>query len=123
MCIRDRQLRVDNVTTAFTKRFSEGEIITIPLKNGEGQYIADDATIAELEETGRVVFRYEGMNPNGSINNIAGVTNEQGNVVGLMPHPEHAVEAGFGPDGPLGPRTGTDGARFFTSLLATLLQK
>ena len=118
---RDQQLRVENTDTAFTCRFTPGQTITIPLKNGEGQFVADAATIDELEDTGRVVFRYHGMNPNGSINDIAGITNEQGNVVGLMPHPEHAVEAGYGPDGPLGPRTGTDGATFFTSLVATLL--
>lgn len=118
---RDQQLRVENTDTAFTCRFEAGQIITIPLKNGEGQYVADEATIAELEESGRVVFRYHGFNPNGSINDIAGITNERGNVVGLMPHPEHAVEAGFGPDGPLGPRSGTDGAFFFTSVIATLL--
>ncbi len=119
---RDQQLRVDNAGTPFTRSFSAGQTITIPLKNGEGQYVADEATVRELEEAGRVVFRYQGFNPNGSVNDIAGICNEAGNVVGLMPHPEHAVEAGYGPDGPLGPRTGTDGAGFFHSLVATLLE-
>ena len=118
---RDQQLRVENARTAWTSDFAAGETITIPLKNQDGQYVADERTLDELEGEGRVVFRYEGVNPNGSRRDIAGVANERGNVVGLMPHPEHAVEAGFGPDGPQGPRTGTDGLRFFTSVLTSLV--
>lgn len=118
---RDQQLVVENTDTAFTGSYQDGQIITVPLKNGEGQYVADPHTITELEETGRVVFRYHGFNPNGSTKNIAGITNAEGNVVGLMPHPEHAVEAGYGPDGAFGPRSGTDGAILFHSLIAKLL--
>ena len=79
------------------------------LKNGEGAYMADDGTLDELEDQGRIVARYVGENPNGSRRSIAGVSNARGNVVGLMPHPEHAVEAGYGPS--------LDGLTFFTSVL------
>ena len=118
---RDQQLRVENAGTAWTREFAQDEIITIPLKNGEGGYVADDRTLDALEAEGRVVFRYVGGNPNGSRRDIAGVANADGNVVGLMPHPEHAVEPGFGPDGARGPRTGVDGLRFFTSALHALV--
>jgi phosphoribosylformylglycinamidine synthase len=118
---RDQVLRVENAGTAWTNEFAAGEEITIPLKNQDGQYVADERTLDELEGEGRVVFRYVGGNPNGSRRDIAGITNARGNVVGLMPHPEHAVEAGFGPDGVAGPRSGTDGLRFFTSALRSLL--
>ena len=118
---RDQELRVENASTAWTNAYHTGQVITIPLKNGEGGFIADDATLDELEGEGRVVVRYEGLNPNGSARDIAGISNRAGNVVGLMPHPEHAVEAGYGPDGPLGPHTGTDGAGFFTSVLTHLM--
>ncbi len=121
LACREQQLVVENDQTPWTRDFTAGEQITIPLKNQDGQYVADAATLARLEDEGRVVFRYRTVNPNGSRHDIAGVCNEAGNVVGLMPHPEHAVEAGFGPDGPNGPRTGTDGLRFFTSLLTTLV--
>jgi phosphoribosylformylglycinamidine synthase subunit PurQ / glutaminase len=117
---RDQRLRVENTSTAFTSGFSEGQEITIPLKNGEGGFIADAETIARLEGEGQVVFRYLDVNPNGSINDIAGITNARGNVVGLMPHPEHAVEAGFGPDTRDAMRSGTDGLTFFTSAIAAL---
>ena len=90
------------------------------MKNGEGGFIADAETIARLEGEGQVVFRYLDVNPNGSINDIAGITNARGNVVGLMPHPEHAVEAGFGPDTSDAMRSGTDGLTFFTSAIAAL---
>ena len=92
----------------------------IPLKNGEGSFQAHDSTIEELEGEGRVVFRYLDVNPNGSRNDIAGITNEAGTIVGLMPHPEHAVEAGFGPDGADGIRTGVDGLPIFQSLMGVL---
>ncbi len=118
---RDQALKVENASTAWTNAYHAGQVITVPLKNGEGGYIADDATLDELEAEGRVVVRYVGGNPNGSARDIAGVSNRAGNVVGLMPHPEHAVEAGYGPDGPLGPRTGTDGAGFFSSVLTHLM--
>ncbi|MCS5495798.1 phosphoribosylformylglycinamidine synthase subunit PurQ [Cnuibacter physcomitrellae] len=118
---RDQVLRVENTTTAWTHEFEQGDEIVVPLKNGEGGYIADAETLAMLEGEGRVVFRYVGVNPNGSLNDIAGVTNERGNVVGLMPHPEHAVEPGFGPDTAAAMRSGVDGLRLFTSALQSLL--
>ena len=120
---RDQRLRVENADTAWTNGFTAGQEITIPLKNGEGGYIADADTIARLEGDGRVVFRYLDVNPNGSMNDIAGISNERGNVVGLMPHPEHAVEAGFGPDTPAAMRSGVDGLTFFTSALTGLLAR
>jgi phosphoribosylformylglycinamidine synthase len=110
---RDQVLRVENNTTAWTNDYAAGQEITVPLKNQDGQYIADEKTLDALEAEGRVVFRYVGFNPNGSRRDIAGISNAAGNVVGLMPHPEHAVESGFGPeDG-----SGTEGLGFFTSVL------
>ncbi|MEY2849401.1 MAG: hypothetical protein RI885_2068 [Actinomycetota bacterium] len=120
---RDQRLRVENAATSWTTDFTAGDEITIPLKNGEGGFIADAETIARLEGDGRVVFRYLGVNPNGSVGDIAGVTNERGNVVGLMPHPEHAVEPGFGPDTDAAMRSGVDGLRVFTSALTSLLAR
>ncbi|UGY92744.1 phosphoribosylformylglycinamidine synthase subunit PurQ [Streptomyces gobiensis] len=110
---RDQTLRVENATTAWTTDYSQGQEITVPLKNGEGGYVADWRTLDALEAEGRVVFRYVGTNPNGSRRDIAGISNEAGNVVGLMPHPEHAVETLTGPT--------TDGLGFFTSALKTLV--
>ena len=118
---RDQKLRVENNETAWTSLFEKNEEITFPLKNGEGGYIAHPETIKMLEAENRVVFRYLDLNPNGSMNDIAGLTNERGNVVGLMPHPEHAVEPGFGPDTPIAMRSGTDGLRFFQSVLKVLV--
>ena len=116
---RDQRLRVENTSTAWTNGFTGGQEITIPLKNGEGGFIADAATIARLEGEGLVAFRYLDVNPNGSMNDIAGIANERGNVVGLMPHPEHATEPGFGPDTALAMRSGTDGLTFFTSVVSS----
>jgi len=118
---RDQKLRVDNATTAWTSGFTWGQEITIPLKNGEGGFIADQETLDRLEGEGLVAFRYLEVNPNGSLNDIAGITNTRGNVVGLMPHPEHAVEAGFGPDTADAMRSGVDGLTFFTSVIASTL--
>ena len=118
---RDQSLRVENTDTAWTNAFAQNAEITIPLKNGEGGFIADAATIERLEGEGQVVFRYLGVNPNGSVNDIAGITNDRGNVVGLMPHPEHAVEAGFGPDTPAAMRSGVDGLDIFTSAIRSLV--
>ena len=118
---RDQTLRVENTDTAWTNGYATGAEIIIPLKNGEGGFIADADTIARLEGDGRVVFRYVDVNPNGSINNIAGISNERGNVVGLMPHPEHAIEEGFGPDTALAMRNGTDGLTMFTSAITALI--
>ncbi|MGV8969930.1 MAG: phosphoribosylformylglycinamidine synthase subunit PurQ [Microbacteriaceae bacterium] len=118
---RDQILRVDNNSTAWTTGFDQGQEITIPLKNGEGGFIADAETLRQLEGDGLVAFRYLGINPNGSFNDIAGVTNASGNVVGLMPHPEHAVEEGFGPDTTLAMRSGIDGLTFFSSVIHSAL--
>jgi phosphoribosylformylglycinamidine synthase len=116
---RDQRLRVESTSTAWTNGFTEGQEITVPLKNGEGGFIADADTIARLKGEGLVVFRYLDVNPNGSMNDIAGIANERGNVVGLMPHPEHATEPGFGPDTALAMRSGTDGLTFFTSVVSS----
>jgi phosphoribosylformylglycinamidine synthase len=121
---RDQKLIVENNTTAWTKDFKQGEEIIIPLKNADGRFVADADTIKRIEDNGQVTFRYVGMNPNGSLDDIAGVSNEAGNVVGLMPHPEHAVEPGFGPDTAQAMRSGLDGLKFFTSVIqSTLLAK
>jgi phosphoribosylformylglycinamidine synthase subunit PurQ / glutaminase len=109
---RDQRLEVGSVKTAWTGALAEFGQLTIPLKNGEGGYVADQLTLDELEADGRVVLRYLGDNPNGSYRAIAGIANEAGNVVGMMPHPEHAIDALTGP--------GTDGLGFFTSVLATI---
>ena len=116
-------LRVENASTAWTNGFTAGQEITIPLKNGEGGFIASAETLARLEGEGLVAFRYLDVNPNGSLNDIAGLTNERGNVVGLMPHPEHATEPGFGPDTPDAMRSGVDGLTFFTSVLEHTLAR
>jgi phosphoribosylformylglycinamidine synthase subunit PurQ / glutaminase len=87
----DVTLKLERVDTPFTNRANPGQTLTIPIKHGEGCYFADDELLAELERNGQVVLRYE-QNPNGSVAGIAGVTNERGNVFGLMPHPEHAVD-------------------------------
>jgi phosphoribosylformylglycinamidine synthase len=118
---RDQKLRVENNQTAWTNLFEKDQEITIPLKNGEGGYIASEETLKMLEAENRVVFRYLDLNPNGSMNDIAGLTNERGNVLGLMPHPEHAVEPGFGPDTDIAMRSGTDGLKFFESVLKALV--
>ena len=117
---RDQKLSVENADTAWTNQFETGAEIIIPLKNADGRFVADDETIRRIEGNGQVVFRYLDVNPNGSMNDIAGVSNERGNVVGLMPHPEHATEPGFGPDMTDAMRSGTDGLAFFTSAIAAL---
>ena len=105
-------LVIERDDTPWTRAYRAGQEIIIPVKNGEGRYHADEETLDRLEADGRVVARYaEGCNPNGSLRDIAGVCNEAGNVVGLMPHPEHAVDAGL-----VG---GTDGRGFFAGLLET----
>lgn len=110
---RDQKLRIENNTSAWTSDFNVGDEILIPLKNGEGGYVADEKTLDELEGEGRVIARYLEINPNGSRRDIAGITNARGNVVGIMPHPEHAVEKLTGPT--------TDGLGFFSSLLKSLV--
>jgi len=109
---KDQRLRIENVATAWTSVYEPGAEITIVLKNGEGGYVADQSTLEALEGEGRVVARYLDGNPNGSAREIAGIVNAAGNVVGLMPHPEHCVEELTGP--------GTDGLPFFASVLSTL---
>ena len=104
----DQRLRVESDDTVWTWDFAQGQEITIVLKNGEGSYMADDETLARLEGENQVVFRYLG-NPNGSRNDIAGITNARGNVVGLMPHPEHNMEELTSPS--------LDGRPFFSSVI------
>jgi phosphoribosylformylglycinamidine synthase subunit PurQ / glutaminase len=119
---RDQRLRIERNDTRWTCRYGDGEEIVVPLKNGEGGFVADVPTLDRLEDEGRVVARYLGGNPNGSYRDIAGVSNATGTVVGLMPHPEHAVEEGFGPDRDAAGRlTNTDGLRFFISVLEGVL--
>jgi len=110
----DQEIEIVNNTTAWTTSFTAGEKITIPLKNGEGSFQCDDKTLAQLEDNGRVIARYVGENPNGSRNLIAGITNERGNVVGLMPHPEHAIDPLTGPT--------AQGLGFFTSILNAMVK-
>jgi phosphoribosylformylglycinamidine synthase len=112
---RDQTLEIENTTSAWTNSFTKGQEIVIPLKNGEGSFQCDDETLKSLEENNRIIARYVGENPNGSRNLIAGITNERGNVVGLMPHPEHAIDSLTGPS--------TDGLPFFTSVLTALVGK
>lgn len=104
---RDQRLRIENATTSWTAGYLPQQEIRMPLKSGEGAYVADEATLDRLEEEGRVVVRYLGPNPNGAARHIAGICNEAGNVVGLMPHPEHAVDELTGPS--------SDGLAFFIS--------
>ncbi|MFD3542157.1 phosphoribosylformylglycinamidine synthase subunit PurQ [Streptomyces sp. NPDC055254] len=111
---RDQKLRVENAESAWTGDYTAGQEISVPLKNMDGRYTADERTLDELEAEGRVAFRYVDVNPNGSLRDIAGITNAAGNVVGLMPHPEHAVE-------PLVGTGRTDGLPFFTSVLKKLV--
>ena len=110
---RDQRLRIEDTSSMWTSGFAQGQQIVIPLKTGEGGYVADEATLDVLEGEGRVIARYLDVNPNGSRRDIAGIRNERGNVVGLMPHPEHAVEQLTGPT--------TDGLAFFTSILTSLV--
>jgi len=110
---RDQKLRIENADSIWTRDYFKNQEIVVPLKNGEGNYFADPATLDMLEGEGRVVARYLDVNPNGSARDIAGIRNERGNVVGLMPHPEHAVDALTGPT--------TEGLPFFTSVLTSLV--
>lgn len=101
-------LQVERTDTPWTQLYQKGEVITLPIAHGEGNYYADADTLAHLEDNGQVLFRYEGENPNGSLNNIAGICNEKGNVLGMMPHPERASDKMLG---------GTDGFKLFEALL------
>ncbi|MCO7134411.1 phosphoribosylformylglycinamidine synthase subunit PurQ [Ligilactobacillus salivarius] len=102
------ELTVENTNTPFTSLYKKGEKINLPIAHADGSYYADEELLAEIEENGQVVFRYSKENPNGSLNDIAGITNNQGNVLGMMPHPERAVEMLLGNE---------DGLRVFKSLL------
>jgi phosphoribosylformylglycinamidine synthase I len=106
------RLTVENADTVFTRGLA-GRVLTMPISHGEGKYYADPATLAGLRERRQVVFRYADANPNGSLDNIAGVVSEDGSVLGLMPHPERAAEAVVG---------GTDGLALFQSLLGSLVE-
>jgi phosphoribosylformylglycinamidine synthase I len=101
-------LKVENNTLAWTQGYSKGEIITLPIAHGEGRFHADADTLKAIEENGQVVFRYADENPNGSLNNIAGISNRAGNVLGMMPHPERAADAMLG---------GSDGLKMFAALV------
>jgi phosphoribosylformylglycinamidine synthase len=119
---RDQKLRVESIDTLWTADYGMSQEITIPLKNGEGGFIADDETLKRIEGENLVAFRYLDVNPNGSLHDIAGLRDQSGRVVGLMPHPEHAVEAGFGPDTDVAMKSGTDGLAIFTSLLRSVVR-
>ena len=106
---RDVPLTVANASTAWTNGYESGQQLLVPLKSGEGAYAAGPATLDELERTGRVVVRYAGAAPNGAARGIAGICDEAGTVVGLMPHPEHAIDPLTGPS--------ADGLGFFTSVV------
>jgi phosphoribosylformylglycinamidine synthase subunit PurQ / glutaminase len=106
---REQRLRVETTSTPWTSGFQPGAEIVVPIKSGEGRYVAPAETLRELEAEGRVVLRYLGGNPNGSVAEIAGVCSADGRVVGVMPHPEHAVDPLTGP--------GADGLGVFTSVL------
>lgn len=106
------RVRIEDTRTPWTADYARDQEITVVLKSGEGAYVADPATLARLTASGQVLARYAGGNPNGSVGDIAGVRSEAGNVVGLMPHPEHAIDPLTGP--------GTGGLGFFTSVLRTV---
>ena len=110
---RDQKLRIEDTNSSWTSSYTSGQEIIVPLKNGEGCFVADEKTLDQLEGEGRVIARYLDVNPNGSLRDIAGIRNARGNVVGLMPHPEHAVEQLTGPT--------TDGLGFFTSILTSMV--
>jgi phosphoribosylformylglycinamidine synthase len=110
---RDQRLRVESTTTAWTGRYTPGAEIVVPLKSVEGRFVAEKSTLAALEGDGRVVFRYLGGNPNGAVHDIAGIASADGRVVGLMPHPEHAIDPLTGPS--------TDGLDVFRSAIDAIL--
>jgi phosphoribosylformylglycinamidine synthase len=108
---RDQRLRVESTATAWTGGLTVGQELLVPIKSGEGRFVADAATLEQLDAEGRVVFRYAGGNPNGATSDIAGISSADGRVVGLMPHPEHAIDSLTGPS--------ADGLALFTSVLKT----
>jgi phosphoribosylformylglycinamidine synthase I len=110
---RDIRIRLENAQTPWTRGYADGQELTVVLKSGEGAYVADEATLAGLAARGQILARYAGGNPNGSAGDVAGVVSEAGNVVGLMPHPEHAIDPLTGPS--------ADGLGFFASVLGTVV--
>jgi len=110
-----QKIKIENTSTPWTHDFAQRDEIVIPLKNGEGSFQCDDETLSALESEGRIIARYVGVNPNGSRNMIAGISNARGNVVGLMPHPEHAIDPLTGPS--------AEGLPFFTSILHSMVGK
>lgn len=107
MC-RTIQLKVENNNTLFTNQYEQGQVINIPIAHGEGNYYCDEETLQKLKDNNQIVFTYSGENPNGSLEDIAGIINERGNVLGMMPHPERAVDALVG---------GSDGLAVFKSIV------
>ncbi|WP_042352027.1 phosphoribosylformylglycinamidine synthase subunit PurQ [Bacillus massiliigorillae] len=105
---RNVELQVANNNTMFTNAYDNNEVITIPIAHGEGNYYCDEATLQQLKDNGQIAFTYAGTNPNGSLEDIAGITNEQGNVLGMMPHPERAVDSLLG---------SADGLKLFQSIV------
>jgi phosphoribosylformylglycinamidine synthase len=101
-------LTVESTSSPWTQAYNSGEVITLPIAHGEGRFYADEATLSQIEDNGQVVFRYAGENPNGSLNNIAGICDRKGNVLGMMPHPERASDLMLG---------GNDGLKLFQGLL------
>lgn len=102
------QIKVENNETLFTNEFTKDEIVNLPIAHGNGNYYCDEETLTKLKQNNQIVFTYSGGNPNGSLENIAGITNEKGNVLGLMPHPERAVDALLGSE---------DGLKVFKSIV------
>jgi phosphoribosylformylglycinamidine synthase len=101
-------LKVETTSNPWTQAYNPSEVITLPIAHGEGRFYADEATLSQIEDNGQVVFRYAGENPNGSLNNIAGICDRKGNVLGMMPHPERASDPVLG---------GNDGLKLFQGLL------
>jgi phosphoribosylformylglycinamidine synthase subunit PurQ / glutaminase len=107
MC-RPTELRVENNNTMFSAAYEQGEVISVPIAHGEGNYYCDEETLTQLQNNNQIVFRYNNINPNGSLDDIAGITNERGNVLGMMPHPERAVDTLLG---------SADGLKIFQSIV------
>ncbi|PLT33293.1 phosphoribosylformylglycinamidine synthase subunit PurQ [Bacillus sp. V5-8f] len=105
---RPQKLKVENNQTRFTNAYEEGEVISVPIAHGEGNYYCDEHTLEELKQNNQIIFTYYGDNPNGSLNDIAGITNKSGNVLGMMPHPERAVDSLLG---------SADGLKLFQSIV------
>ena len=105
-------VKVERSARLWTESYAAGQVLNLPIAHGEGRYYADPDTLKEIEDKGQVLFRYEGSNPNGSLNQIAGLCNDRGNVLGMMPHPERAADAALG---------NTDGLALFQAMTAALV--